>query len=159
MVDKKKEKDLEEFESIKTEIENKNNENALNSEYQTVLQALTSQNTDSSSDMNKIVDTLLGSKFNLETKTEIRFPVKFASLSEYANFLESMNLKRSAKRIRSYMNFIQIYSISKDRKSRNEIVKVFEKSMQTNNDFLPNSQLFNSNAYKNTSGRKIGRAM
>lgn len=71
----------------------------------------------------KILKIMLDPDTNLEVKTEIKKPFLFAGLKTYQNYLTSHGLKDSSGILSTFMKDSFRLHISKNRKSREEIIK------------------------------------
>lgn len=83
----------------------------------------------------KIVEELLNDK-NLDTKTELEYPMKWSVLNVIADFLEFKQLKIPANTLRNFVNISFKYLISKNREGRKEYIQalqsVKEKQLENN---------------------------
>lgn len=87
----------------------------------------------------KILDVMLDPEENLECKTEIKKPFLFSALRTYKNFLSKHGLTESANIIDTFEINSYKLLISKDRKSREEIIKAIasSNSLEENEQFEP----------------------
>jgi len=76
----------------------------------------------------KILNVLLNPEDHLELKTEIKKPFLFSALRTYKDFLTKHGLGNSANIINTFENNSYKLLISKDRKSREEIIKAIASS-------------------------------
>lgn len=91
------------------------------------------------SEVFKILNVLLDPNEHLELKTEIKKPFLFSALRTYKNFLTNHGLAESANIIDTFEVNSYKLLISKDRKSREEIIKAIasSNSIETNEEFEP----------------------
>lgn len=80
----------------------------------------------------KIIKIILDPTEDLEVKTEIRKPFLFSALKTYRDYLLSHKLKDSAGILSTFMENSFRLLISKDRKSREEIIKAIASSNNIN---------------------------
>lgn len=84
------------------------------------------EKSDAENEFFKILDVLISSDSNLDLKTEIDKPFKFSALKCYSDFLKSNNMVESANVLEIFMSDSFRYLISKNRKSRDEIIKALQ---------------------------------
>jgi len=74
----------------------------------------------------EIVLELLDSDKNLDEKTELKKPMRWACLKTVENFIDSQKLPKSAGIISSFITQSHKYLISKDRKGRGEYIEALK---------------------------------
>ena len=79
--------------------------------------------------INKFIGALLDDK-NVDTKTEIENPLNMARLMGIAEWLEAYEMYKPAKFLRAFIKSYNTYMISRDRKSRQEVVSVLSEAMK-----------------------------
>ena len=79
--------------------------------------------------INKFIGALLDDK-NVDTKTEIENPLNMARLMGIAEWLEAYEMHKPAKFLRGFIKWYNTYMISRDRKSRQEVVSVLGEAMK-----------------------------
>jgi len=79
--------------------------------------------------INKFIGALLDGK-DVDTKTEIENPLNMARLMGIAVWLEAYNMNKPAKFIRAFIKSYNTFMISRDRKSRQEVVSVLGEAMK-----------------------------
>ena len=77
----------------------------------------------------KVLDSMLDSK-NVKTKTELEVPLKMAQLLLIADWVEDAGMDRAAKKIKNFAESYMTLVISKDRKSRSEVISVLAETMK-----------------------------
>ena len=82
----------------------------------------------------KILKILLDPKDNLEVKTEIKKPFLFSALKTYRDYLAEHKLIKSAEKLTIFMENSFRLLISKDRKSREEIIRAIASNSMHNTE-------------------------
>jgi hypothetical protein len=92
--------------------------------FQSMLDKITNQNiVEQDSDLFKVIDLMLDKK-NVDKLTEINFPFKHTIVKLYAEFLASKKMKKSSALSLKLLAIYHLYMQSKERKSRDEFVKM-----------------------------------
>lgn len=79
--------------------------------------------------IHKFIGALLDAK-DVDTKTEIENPLNMARLIGIAEWLEAYEMNKPAKFLRAFIKSYNTFMISKDRKSRQEVVSVLGEGMK-----------------------------
>lgn len=74
----------------------------------------------------KIVEELLNTEKNLDTKTELNYPIKWASLNLLQNYLELKGMENSSNVLKHFLNIAFKYLISNNRKGRLEYIQALQ---------------------------------
>ena len=77
----------------------------------------------------KVLDSMLDGK-NVETKTELEVPLSMARLLLIADWIDDAGMTRAANRIKNFGKSYMTLVISKDRKSRSEVIAVLAETMK-----------------------------
>jgi hypothetical protein len=80
----------------------------------------------------KMVNNLLDTKENIETKTDLTKPIRWACLTVIEEFLRKFDLAYSSEILKLFTNLSFRYLISKDRKSRSEYVSAISSLSKPN---------------------------
>lgn len=95
------------------------------------------------SEFYKLFTEFFSSDNNLELKTEINNPLAWSILTTFKDFVEENGLKNSAKLLDTFIKLNFKYLISKNRKSREEIVS----SLKNSSLSLDNENLEEKNSF------------
>lgn len=82
----------------------------------------------------KIVEELLNTDNNLETKTQMNKPLKWSCLQTIDEFIESKKLPKSAGILGNFMKTSYKYLISSDRKGRLEYIEALKSLSNLENE-------------------------
>jgi len=77
----------------------------------------------------KVLDSMLDDK-NVITKTELDNPLNMARLFLIADWIDVPNISKPSKAIRDFANKYMTLMISKNRKSRSEVISVLAETMK-----------------------------
>lgn len=80
----------------------------------------------------KILNNLLDGGQNLALKTEIHNPKDLSALKLHSDYLTQLNMRKSGKNLKSFLDIYLAYMVSYKRKSREEVSHVLASLREEN---------------------------